>query len=245
MTVAGHADGTLDANLTIKDIMDTWTLQMGYPVVTVTRQYDDNIIRFQQSRFLINPNSTSTVGYTWYVPVSYAIPLTTATFNQTTPKLWIYPNSGDVEVVESEALANLPVVVNVQQSGFYRVNYDEQNWNLIAETLVADHNLVHIMNRAQLLDDSLNLARAGLLDYTLALAQTQYLSTEFDYIPWSSAFSGFSYLESMLKRSPGYGGFKQYMINALQPLYNQLGFTEKPDDAILDGKLRLVISFRS
>jgi len=32
LTNQGHADNTLQANLTIKEIMDTWTLKKGYPV---------------------------------------------------------------------------------------------------------------------------------------------------------------------------------------------------------------------
>ena len=32
--------------------MDTWTLQMGYPVVTVTRNYLNNSMKIKQTRFL-------------------------------------------------------------------------------------------------------------------------------------------------------------------------------------------------
>ena len=37
LTSAGQEDGTL-VDLTVKEIMDTWTLQMGYPVVTIGQQ---------------------------------------------------------------------------------------------------------------------------------------------------------------------------------------------------------------
>ena len=37
----------------VKTVMDTWTLQMGFPVVTVTRQYGDNTARVEQTRFLV------------------------------------------------------------------------------------------------------------------------------------------------------------------------------------------------
>ena len=235
---AGHEDGTLDANMTIKAVMDTWTLQMGYPVISVARSYETNIISFSQDRFLINPNSTAEETYTWYVPISYGIPNTLEGLENTSVKLWIFPDNTNVSIREDAALPNLPLVVNVQETGFYRVNYDAQNWKLISDFLTSDHTAIHRMNRAQILDDVFSLARAGLLDYTLALEQTKYLSKELDYIPWASAFSGFQYLQSMLKRSPGFGKFKHYMILALQPLYARLGFMEKPDDTILDGKLR-------
>lgn len=37
MTQAAHQDFTLGKCVTVKAIMDTWTLQMGYPVITVIR----------------------------------------------------------------------------------------------------------------------------------------------------------------------------------------------------------------
>ena len=37
LTSAGQEDGTLE-ELTVKEIMDTWTVQMGYPVVTIGQQ---------------------------------------------------------------------------------------------------------------------------------------------------------------------------------------------------------------
>ena len=82
--------------------MDTWTLQMGYPVVNVERNYETQSVSFQQKRystihihsifiikhitflfncfeffyerFLINPNSTSDGSYAWFVPLSWTVP---------------------------------------------------------------------------------------------------------------------------------------------------------------------------
>ena len=36
LTEAAHEDGSLSPGMTVKRIMDTWTKQKGYPVVTVT-----------------------------------------------------------------------------------------------------------------------------------------------------------------------------------------------------------------
>ena len=43
-------------NLAVKDIMDTWTLQMNYPVVTLTQSDKDNV-KVTQTRFLLDRNA--------------------------------------------------------------------------------------------------------------------------------------------------------------------------------------------
>lgn len=92
--------------------------------------------------------------------------------------------------------------------GYYRVNYDLINWQLIVNQTLSDFNKISRINRAQLLDDSLNIARANKLRYSVPLDLTQYLVGERDYIPWKSATNGLSYIQLMFVRAAGYGDFK-------------------------------------
>lgn len=41
----------------VKTIMDTWTLQMGFPVVTITRVKKTNKAIAKQKHFLLDPNA--------------------------------------------------------------------------------------------------------------------------------------------------------------------------------------------
>lgn len=101
-------------------------------------------------------------------------------------------------------------------AGYYRVNYDVKNWKMIIDQLERDHLQIHVINRAQLIDDALNLARVGLLDYELALGVTSYLKNEKEYIPWAAALSNLKYLRNMLQRSAAYGDFKVcFIINSI------------------------------
>lgn len=82
------------------------------------------------------------------------------------------------------------IVVNLQETGYYRVNYDDNNWQLLIEELMSDNfEVIHVINRAQLVDDSLNLARAGVIPYATAFRVLEYLEKEIDYVPWSSVSS--------------------------------------------------------
>lgn len=48
LTKEAHRQGTLDSKITVKEIMDTWTLQTGYPVVTVIRDYTKETVTLTQ-----------------------------------------------------------------------------------------------------------------------------------------------------------------------------------------------------
>ena len=46
-------DGTLGSDMDVKTVMDTWTLQSGFPVVEVTRNYEQNTATVQQNKFRV------------------------------------------------------------------------------------------------------------------------------------------------------------------------------------------------
>jgi hypothetical protein len=94
-------------------------------------------------------------------------------------------------------------------AAFYRVLYNEENYKLLTNYLNSEnHTNIHLLNKAQLLDDSLNLARAGVLNYSTALDITTYLKRETDFIPWISYFRALTFLNSRLTETKDYDNFK-------------------------------------
>lgn len=75
------------------------------------------------------------------------------------------------------------------------MNYDSTLWSALESALKSDNfDGIHVLNRAQIVDDALNLARAGQLDYATALNIVSYLENETEYYPWYSAFSALTIL---------------------------------------------------
>ncbi|XP_017008819.3 aminopeptidase Ey-like isoform X2 [Drosophila takahashii] len=226
LTQAAHRNGSLPRNYEIKTIMDSWTLQTGYPVVNVTRDYTAKSARLSQERYLRNTQipRDQRVGC-WWVPLSYTTEKE-KDFSNTVPKAWMECSRNGESLPKT--IYDLPgsdqwVIFNTQLSTPYKVNYDAQNWKLLIETLNSeDFESIHVINRAQLIDDILYFAWTGEQDYETALQVTNYLQRERDLLPWRAAFNNLKLLNRILRQTPNFGLFKSYMKKLLSPIYEHL-----------------------
>ncbi|XP_041970230.1 aminopeptidase N-like [Aricia agestis] len=203
-------------------VMGRWTSQGGFPVITVNRMAPEaNSISIKQTRFLTDSSLVS--DDRWHIPVNWVLS-TNPNFTDTSPLGWVPPTvtavSFDIPGLENTEW----YIVNKQQTGYYRVNYDIDNWKALAKVLFESHNIIHLLNRAQLVDDAFNLARNNRLDYSIAFDVSRYLVNETDYIPWASASSAFNYLDVVLSGTSVYTLFQEYLLELSAPLYGSLGF---------------------
>ena len=103
-----------------------------------------------------------------------------------------------------------PYLLNIEASGFYRVAYEEENWRALINSLKTLKD-IHRLNRAQLIDDIMNLARTNHASYELALDLLLYLRLEDDFIPWEAAFRSLSFLHYRMEDSK-WGTFFPYFF---------------------------------
>ncbi|XP_071548249.1 aminopeptidase N-like isoform X2 [Panulirus ornatus] len=234
LTEAAHEDGTLPDDLTVKIIMDTWTLQMGYPVIKVVRSPDGTSATVSQERFLLvkEENSDDTHEYRWWVPLTYTTE-DDPNFNNTQAQVWMKDSEAQLTIPSLPSKEQW-VIFNLQETGYYRVNYDDHNWELLIHQLFTNHRVISTINRAQIIDDAMNLAKAGQLMYDTALGVYNYLVEETEYVPWAAAINNLSYLKGMFARSGGYGALKNYLLDILVPLYDSVGFEDSVSDPLLD-----------
>ncbi|XP_032650172.1 aminopeptidase N [Chelonoidis abingdonii] len=213
---------------TIKDIMDRWTLQMGFPMVTV----DTKVGSISQEHFLLDTESIverpSAFNYTWIVPVTW---------------MTQQDGAGQIYWLSQSSANNLSFVVtstpnwlllNINVTGYFRVNYDQDNWNKLLTQLNTDHQAIPVINRAQIIDDAFNLARAKHISIVLALNTTTYLGKEQEYLPWSAALDNLDYFRLMFDRSEVYGPMQKYIQKQVTPVFQYFGnitsnWTRLPD----------------
>ncbi|EDO47790.1 predicted protein [Nematostella vectensis] len=205
----------------VKGVMDTWTLQMGYPVVDIRRKNSSHVT-VSQKHFLYDPNANVSASkykspYQWVIPFTYktkAMP--------SEKKMLINKTSVDLEW-DSQGWMK----ANFGQRGFYRVNYDDSNWESLVNELEASHTTFTVSDRAGILKDAFNLARGKMLNYTQAFETTRYLNKETEYVPWSAALSEINFISGLLSRSsPAYKYLQRYLQYQAKKQYDALGFKD-------------------
>ncbi|XP_019216757.1 aminopeptidase Ey [Oreochromis niloticus] len=196
---------------TLDNIMNTWVLQMGFPVVTI----DTETGSVSQQYFLLDPEAVVTTpspfNYQWTVPIKW---MKTGTMQN---PLWLTSKSETSEAMKTSG--DQWVLANVNMVGYYRVNYDDGNWAKLLNVLQSNHQLIPRINRAQILDDAFNLARAKIISTVRALETTKYLNNERDYIPWKAALNNLDFFYLMFDRSEVYGPMQEYLGKKVYPLF--------------------------
>ncbi|XP_076964468.1 aminopeptidase N-like [Callospermophilus lateralis] len=198
----------------VSNIMDCWILQMGFPVITV----DTSKGEISQEHFLLDPESNVTrpsqFNYLWIVPI-------TSIRNGIEQKTyWLQSVQKAQHEYFRTSSDNEWVLLNLNVTDYYLVNYDESNWKKIQTQLRQICRwAIPVINRAQVIHDSFNLASAGRIPVTLALDNTLFLIQETEYMPWEAALSSLNYFKLMFDRFEVYGPMKNYLKKQVYPLF--------------------------
>ncbi|XP_077452089.1 alanyl (membrane) aminopeptidase-like b [Stigmatopora argus] len=200
----------------VAKMMETWTNQSGYPVITVSTTNG----QVTQRHFLFNSSLDS--HFMWHIPIQVMS-------NKTGTSLtWLRIKTSSMPPFVSQQ--GEWILANVNCTGYYRVNYDLENWQRLLVQLNSNPDRIPVMNRGQLIDDAFNLARAKMVDVTLALNTTLFLDRERAYIPWESAVRNLEYFILMFDRSEVYGSMQTYLRNQVKNLYMSFSnFTYNPE----------------
>lgn len=164
--------------------------------------YENIIMIHVSSKYPSQSGSNPTsIERQWWIPLTFATESRLDLFNVTSPFAWLQPKVGKLTIEDLNSKEW--VIFNVQEVGYYRVNYDVTNWNLLTKHLRSgEYKTIPALNRAQILDDAFNLARGGYVDYSIPLNLSKYLILEKDYEPWIAAINSIQFLDKILRDRP-------------------------------------------
>ncbi|XP_053679539.1 membrane alanyl aminopeptidase-like [Anopheles nili] len=199
-----------------RSYMEPWTVQSGYPLVTVTSH--ESGFTLTQKRFLVNEPSHSDETR-WPLPVTYATK--SADFVNTKPTFY---TGASFDIPMQDAANVQYFILNNQQVGYYRVNYDAPLWNKISKALKSEgFGGIHVLNRAQIVDDLFNLARGDIVPYGTALDILEYLKEETEYAPWLAAVNGLTTLSRRIHADDEHL-FAMHILDIFNKAYDTVKF---------------------
>ncbi|XP_054434263.1 endoplasmic reticulum aminopeptidase 2 [Pteronotus mesoamericanus] len=212
-------------NVEVKEMMATWTLQKGIPLVVVERE--GRLLRLRQERFLggvfkEDPEWRALQErYLWHIPLTYSTSFSKAIYRHVlkskTDTLGLPENTSWVKF-------------NMNSNGYYIVHYEGHGWDQLIAQLNQNHTLLRPKDRISLLHDAFQLVSAGRLTIDKALDLTRYLQHETNSL---ALLKGLGYLESfyrMMDRrniSDVTENLKHYLLQYFKPVIDRQSWSDE------------------
>ncbi|XP_038661149.1 endoplasmic reticulum aminopeptidase 1-like [Scyliorhinus canicula] len=208
--------------LDVKAMMNTWTLQKGFPLVTVTVKGRQVLLQqehYQKGSNFQDPNSES-ASYLWQIPLTYI------TSHSQTIQRHLMRTKKDAITLPEEVNW---IKFNVDMNGYYIVHYENDGWDALIKLLSQNHTVVSSNDRANLINNVFQLVSIGKLPLDKALDLTLYLKNEVSTMP---VFQGMNELipiyKLMEKREmvEVENKMKAYIVNLLKNLIDQQSWSD-------------------
>merc|ERR1711892_554203 len=167
-----------------EETMKMWSNQAGYPLVSAEKVAEDvqSYLKLTQSWYTDVPMDTTKM---WDIPINMVIAGDADTnWDDTAPSVWLSEESTMIPIGED---TSSPIILNKKAMGYFRINYDDENWLRIATTLKTDRQAIHPLNRAQIICDVIALTRTGHVNQEIHDAIMEYIDMETDFAPLNAA----------------------------------------------------------
>ncbi|KAH7547130.1 hypothetical protein FEM48_Zijuj01G0276600 [Ziziphus jujuba var. spinosa] len=234
-----------ESGVDVSSMMDVWTKKKGYPVISV--KINDNILEFEQSQFQLSGENGDGQ---WIVPITMSVgsyhrsknflletKLGKVDISDLIPS---HPgNSSPFNEKNKENFADqLWIKVNIEQSGFYRVNYEnELNFRL---RNAIENNLLSASDKFGILDDAYALCLACKQPLSALVSLMNVYRKEMDYVVLSRLIEiCYDIMAVSSDAIPDSANeLNQFFINLLLFPARKLGWESVPGESNLNALLR-------
>ena len=208
----------------VGEIMDTWILQGGYPVVDAAKVAGG--IELSQRRFLVIPDETDQTE--WKVPIGIRGVADGQPFSKRVlldgPST-VVPVDGDIDWF----------IANAGGHGFFRVWYTRQaDFHALLDRLSELDDL----ERYTVADDAVAFVQAGQATAASFLEVAEIYKHEPDQAIWQTIIGGLSGLNHHVVTDDERPAFQDMVADILGPVSDRLGWDVGPDDDDLTRRLR-------
>ncbi len=208
----------------VREIMDSWIYQGGYPQILARRDADGALTLSQRRMTFAGTDDTD--DQTWSVPLRYRFLRDddgTAPAEDTAPTQRVLLGDTPVTLPDS---AGVPVVVNATGASFVRVAYEPDDLETLA-ALAVDH--LSPVERYALIDDAWAAVLADQASTSSFLTLLEAMTGESDRSVWRRIISGFEQLRRLVDGEP-LERLEEIVHDALAPALAGLGLAPADDD---------------
>ncbi|XP_040277503.1 endoplasmic reticulum aminopeptidase 1 [Bufo bufo] len=163
---------TEDSIIDVRAMMNTWTLQKGFPLVTVTVK--GKYIHVHQEHYQKGARDAESAGLLWHIPLTYI------TNKSNAVQRFLLKTKKDMLVLSEEVEW---IKFNVGMNGYYIVHYEDEGWDAMIKLLKENHTAISSNDRANLINNAFQLVSIGRLPIDKALSLTMYLKKEDRIMP--------------------------------------------------------------
>ncbi|XVF25182.1 hypothetical protein REPUB_Repub13aG0191300 [Reevesia pubescens] len=221
------------SGIQVNSMMDSWTKQKGYPVISVKSK--DHILEFEQSQFL---------SFGFHGDGQWIVPITLCLGSYDKSKSFVleskienfdasefFPSSDE----HSEASW---IKVNVEQSGFYRVKYGDELGDRLRKAIEKD--CLSATDKYGILDDTYALSVACEQSLSSLLSLMDVYRKEIDYIVLSKLIDiCYNVLEVLRDAIPDLtNALKEFFISVLLFSAEKLGWESASGESHLNALMR-------
>lgn len=232
------------SNKPVKDVMSTWTLQKGFPVITVEKETQNpdgsRVLTVSQTKFTAN-GQVDGHGILWMVPLTFS---TSRNPGIVCHKDIMSEIQKDIIIPANAISPGEWVKVNPSTVGYYRTRYTPELLNNFVPSISS--RTLPPLDRLGLLDDLFALVQAGLSSTDEVLNLMLAMTDEDNYSVWSSMSNVLGKLAILLSNVEGDTEqlFKQYNRILLKKISTKLGWTPQPNESHLETMLRGLVMAR-
>ena len=217
----------------IARVMNSFTGQMGYPVLYVEQEGDK--FKLKQEKF--NADGSRSAGILW------PIPITAVREHDKDGRYAEFVFDKAEGVAETKAASLKPdewVKFNAGTVGFYRVRYSKEMLDKLARG-IKDGSLP-AADRLGLAADMLALCKAGFeVSIPQVLEFYKYFINETECAVWENIAAGHGSIANLIDYTDYEVKFKAYTRSLFGPIGARLGWDSKPTDGPNDSLLRSIV----
>jgi aminopeptidase 2 len=168
----------------LSKVMDIWTKNVGYPVITVTENEDKKSIHVKQNRFLWTADITPEEDR-----ILYPVFLGLRSKDGVNKGLTLTEREGNFEVPDMDFFK-----LNADHTGIYRTSYTPEHLEKLGKA--AKEGLLSVEDRAGMLADAGALASSGYQKTSGVLNLLKEFDTETEFVVWNELISRLSTIQS-------------------------------------------------